>query len=151
MTPQERFNAKWVPEPNTGCHVWIGARGKGKTQRPRFYFDGRVCSASHVAWYFAHGVWPENQLNHSCESFGCGRDCVNPEHLYDGTPQQNRADAIASGKMQYRYPVKLTAEDVLRIRELRASGMTQKQVGEAMGVSRSMVSAIDVGRTWADV
>lgn len=71
-----------------GC---IETQAKGYSKR---WIDGRPISAHRAAWIEANGPIPDGlQINHRC---GNSR-CVNPEHLYAGTQQQNMLDRIASG------------------------------------------------------
>jgi hypothetical protein len=79
----------------------------------------------------------------------CGnRRCCNPEHLYDGTSQQNRRDAEAHGTA----PVgsrhgqsKLTEHKVLAIRQ---DNRMHKDIANDYGVSRPCITNIKSGKTW---
>ncbi len=86
MTP-EKFANLVIPEPNSGCHLYIGAwdgRGYGAVRH-----QGRQLKAHRYAWELAHGpiaagLW----VLHKCDT-PC---CVNPDHLYLGTILDNGRD-----------------------------------------------------------
>ena len=90
LTPEERF---WSKVDKSGdCWIWTGYRlpsGYG-----RFNIDGkRVEVASRVAFFWANGAWPRFACHH-CDN----PSCVNPSHLYDGTPATNMRDMVARGR-----------------------------------------------------
>lgn len=85
---------------------------------------------------------------HKCDN----PSCVNPEHLFLGTPLENMADKISKGRAYVKLAylnAKLTAE---QIREIRASyvphKVTQKILAEHFGVSRENIHYIIKGKSW---
>ena len=84
MAERERFDEKWTPEPNTGCHLWTGARnskGYGQTS-----LNGRLVYAHRFAYERAHGPVPKGlELDHLCRQ----PLCVNPRHLEAVTHSEN--------------------------------------------------------------
>ena len=75
-TVLERVQELCIPEPNTGCWIWVGAiqnRGYGS-----IHFGGKTVSAHKIS-YLAHGniIPPGLELDHKCHQ----RLCVNPNHL----------------------------------------------------------------------
>ena len=95
-TDQERFEAKVDRSPGHGpwgnCHIWTaGLIGYGYGQ---FWLHGRPHYAHRVAWYFAHGRWPDPMALHRCNVTAC----VNLDHIYEGTHQENMADLRISGR-----------------------------------------------------
>jgi hypothetical protein len=156
--PVERFNEKWVPEPNSGCWFWIAAvnrRGYGVTQ-------SRL--AHRVSWQRTNGVAiPEGLcVLHKCDTT-C---CVNPDHLSLGTQAENMADMVRKGRQAAgfrtgarRYPErvprgsrsglsKLTEADVILIRVRLSHGVRQREIAAEFGVARPTVSNIATGTTW---
>lgn len=76
MNLWERFEKKYVPEPNSGCWLWMAARtptGYGN------FWDGRTMARAHrVAFKALRGPIPDGlELDHLCRT----RCCVNPWHL----------------------------------------------------------------------
>jgi hypothetical protein len=139
MTPSERFHASYVPEPNSGCWLWI------KYVHPRwgygrFTIDGEQTGA-HRASLILHGIAipPGMSVLHHCDVPAC----VNPAHLFTGTHQDNMADL----KRKHRGTSRLSADDVRAIRaRYAAGGISQAALGALYGVKQACVSAIVLGR-----
>ena len=59
---------------------------------------------------------------------------------------------LALSKGTYKNSMsKLNAESVAKAREMRKSGMTQKQIGEQLGVGRHTIGCVLRGQTWKHV
>ena len=86
----ERLEAKIMPEPNSGCWLWIGAlTGKGYG---KILIDGRLRLAHRVSYEFHVGSVPDGkELDHKCRM----KCCVNPSHLEPVSHHENvlRGDA----------------------------------------------------------
>lgn len=78
---------------DTGCWEWQGHRnrlGYGEG-----CFRNRQWMAHRLAYVAAKGPFdPQLDVCHSCDN----RWCVNPEHLWIGTMQQNILDCVAKGR-----------------------------------------------------
>lgn len=84
------------------CWEWQDATGENFPYG-LFWFNGRQHPAHRMAYFFANGQMPKDWALHKCGN----HKCVNPNHLYNGTPKQNADDrakhAIESGKESW-YP-----------------------------------------------
>lgn len=76
----ERIMAYSMPEPNSGCWLWMGFINKGGYGRLKRYFAHRV------SYELMKGEIPAGlDLDHLCRN----RACVNPDHLEPVTRQVN--------------------------------------------------------------
>lgn len=86
MDVMHRLEANSIPEPNTGCHIWLGAlvRDHGVMK-----VDGRQYQAHRLAWEQRHGAIPGGKwVLHECGVSAC----VNVDHLRLGNAMQNGFD-----------------------------------------------------------
>ena len=144
----ERFWAK--VDKASGCWWWTAYRnqwGYGV-----FGFHARKHSLAHrVAWEFTNGAIPDGLLVlHRCDNPAC----VNPDHLFLGTNQDNMDDMYKKGRQRHirgedRTDAKLTEKSVRDVRRRQKEGnVTHRQLATEYGVSRSTVSMAVRGDTW---
>lgn len=84
LSLQERLDFYSIPEPNSGCTLWLGQfDGKGYGT---LSFFGRARKAHIYAYLAAGGVIPDGLvLDHLCRNTAC----VNPVHLEPVTDKVN--------------------------------------------------------------
>jgi hypothetical protein len=104
-----------------------------------------------VIYERAKGPIPDGYLVlHRCDN----PPCVNPQHLWAGTKQDNSDDKIAKGrgrwvKHEHHPQAKLTATEVELIRSVYArGGWTLTALGALFGVNRSTVRGIIDFKNW---
>jgi hypothetical protein len=99
---------------------------------------------AHRATYRLFNGEPVGLVLHKCGN----RKCCNPDHLYDGTYQDNRRDSEAHGTapLGSRHgQSKLTEKQVLAIRhDLRP----HKVIANEHGVARTTITKIKLRETW---
>jgi hypothetical protein len=95
MPAVDRFEASYTPEPNSGCWLWLAtAYPYPSGDRPYLVVDGRRVLANRFAYRTFKGPTGAAWVLHTCHnSF-----CVNPDHLYLGTPKQNTQDMLLAGR-----------------------------------------------------
>ena len=85
-------------EKTPSCWNWISTldgKGYGKFKR-----GGNWWSASRTAWTFGNGSIPSKKhVLHRCDNPAC----VNPEHLYLGSHQDNMRDRGKRGRSRGRF------------------------------------------------
>lgn len=144
---QRRFDRKYIPEPNSGCWLWLGTLHEGDYGEFRIRGGRRV--RAHV-WSFknAGSKVPRGKfVLHTCDI----RCCVNPDHLYAGTKKQNTADAIARNRFPtgvHHHFTTLTEQDV---RAIRIDSRVQTAIAKEYGVGQMTVCNIKRRKTWRHV
>jgi hypothetical protein len=103
----ERFWSRVDRRGPDECWPWTGAHdGKGRGLISK---NGRSTRAPRVSWELENGKPIPDHLDacHSCDN----PNCVNPSHIWPGTPSQNAMDAIQKGRY---YQVSLTEKSYNR-------------------------------------
>ena len=101
-------------------------------------------------YFKTHGVWPEI-CRHTCDN----SRCINPDHLVNGTVQDNIADAVARGRLrkgEAHGMSKLTEADAASIRRryrYRSRDANSYVLAREYGVSQGTIMQIVKGVTWS--
>lgn len=91
MDVKEVVLGKSIPEPNTGCWLWLGQLRDGYG---RLHSDGKLLQAHRVSYEaFVCDIPDGLQIDHLCRV----RCCVNPEHLEPVTQLENVRRGDAAG------------------------------------------------------
>lgn len=174
MTPEQRlarFEQKYT-RADTGCWIWHAATNMGYG---RFWMPEGPQRAHRMAWVFYRGSIPADKIVcHKCNN----PLCVNPDHLYLGTPKTNAEDTIRAGHHgawrrpdriargsrngSVRHPesrprgsqhpkARLSEMQVQQIRSAARAGKTHGVIAARFGVSRSRVTMIVNRQAWAHV
>lgn len=150
-TPAEHIERYSIPEPNSGCFLWLGwvaRKGHGLTT-----WKKKTMHAHRLAWIGRHGPIPDGLLVcHRCDV----PSCVNPDHLFLGTHQDNMDDMVRKGRAAHnrnytsgnRIPRKLTAEIVIAV---RASEESTKGVARRLGVAPVTIRRIRQRKIWRHI
>lgn len=146
----ERFNSKYVKD-ESGCWLWtasVAGKGYGQIKLP----GQRKQIYAHRLSYLIHkGEDPGNkQVCHTCDN----PRCVNPDHLFIGTAQDNHDDMKNKGRHTYgekSATVKLSENDVKQIKIALKSGMTQMRIAKAFDVSQAEINRINTGKRWQHI
>ncbi len=165
----QRIERMSIPEPNSGCWLWLGATIKGEyAERGYMGIGGKNCLASRAAYMAHKGPISDGLLVcHRCDN----PLCVNPDHLWLGTHADNMADmkakrrhfaatdperCSAAGRKSglantwakgIRNPkAKLTPEQVATI---RADKRKTRFLAADYGVTRSTIQRIRNGSLWS--
>ena len=137
-----RFLEKVGDPDKNGCWPWLGCithENRGLTQMSTsFRWRGRSVPAPRaVVEMFFRDLKKGEFVCHECDN----RICVNPDHLFIGTHEDNILDKTFKG----RAARKLTPD---LVREIRKAVGGQDEIAARFGVGQASVSAIKTGRTW---
>lgn len=137
-----RFEASYIPEPNSGCWLWVASlQSSGdKDGRGAICVDGKSRFAHRVSYELHKGPIPASRyICHRCNN----TLCVNPDHLYAGTQKDNVRDMIAAGhhvgqiksRDRISYLIKSLSLIASQSSEPRIRVMAETAINQAQGVS----------------
>lgn len=151
----EKVNVKGVDD----CWEWNASRveqGYG-----RFMHNGKTVRAHRLSWIIENGEIPAGmQVCHKCDN----PPCVNPNHLFVGTPKDNAQDKVKKGRSsagaknpmygskrfgEHNPNVKISRAIADQIRTEYSSGLvTQAALATRFGISQVAVSQIILNKRW---
>lgn len=132
----------------SGCWDWSGY--VDTNGYPFLYIDAKRIALHRFALSLKQSEPQGGMLAcHSCDN----TRCVNPEHLFWGTPRDNVEDAVRKNRMSHgekHYQAKLTDAQVTTIRQIAKYGRCHgvfRQLARAYGVTPMNISLIVSGQT----
>lgn len=134
-----------------GCLLWTGRTGHGGYGLIKY--KHKSYGTHRLSLWLAKGPPPKDKpfACHACET----ALCIEPNHLYWGTPKENIEDAVFSGRIAHgvrQGNAKLTDERVQRIRDLYATGRwNERRLATRFGVCFQNIIHIIKFRTWKHV
>lgn len=154
---QERFDDKWIPDPNSGCHLWMSCldtRGYGymmyvETERPK-----RKVRAHRISWELANKIklTSKEMVLHRCNV----RSCVNEDHLYVGDYKDNYNDTVKAGNNSPP-PISFGSKNPAaklnkkKVKEILRSNLPQRELGRKYGVAHTIIGKIKRRELWKHV
>lgn len=136
-----------------GCWVWTGTLDVNKYG---VYSINHILYKAHRAsYFFKHGFIDEKlSCCHTCDN----PSCVNPDHLWMGTQAENTKDRDRKGRTRTGHlygddnpGAKLTSDEVLAIREMRANGAKIPELSKMFGVCKSKIYQIIKRQCWKHI
>jgi hypothetical protein len=129
---------------DTDCLEWAGSRGPqgyGLVRQPP-----KTVRTHRAVMECVVGPIPSSLfVCHECDN----PPCVNPAHLFVGTPADNSRDALAKGRLKSEeLHAVLTESQVREIFRRRSSGEKAVDLGREFGVSDRTVADIYCGVSW---
>lgn len=148
-----RLLSKVIPEPNSGCWLWVGAvnptTGYGHLQWTVYKgLIGRDQIAHRVSYRAFIGDIPDGMhVCHKCDV----PSCINPDHLFLGTSKDNKQDSVQKGRHATgdRSRHRMSLLQVLEIKEAWRSGETITSIANRLGYCHySNIHKCLIGKTW---
>ena len=136
--PKERFLAH--VDKTDSCWIWTGA----KCLKGYGYFNmgNKITRRAHKASYLLFkGIIPKGLfVCHECDN----PSCVNPDHLWLGTPLDNVHDMLTKGRDNYLHGEAIHTAKITReqVEEIRSSPLHYTELMEQYNLSRSQVYKI---------
>jgi hypothetical protein len=143
----EAFEQLTLPEPNSGCLIWLGATNG-------IYGSFKRRSVHRLSFEMHRGKIPSGQcVCHTCDN----PSCVNPDHFFLGDKDANNRDCRQKGR--HRYKVNFfhgeangnTDLTELKVMAIFADTGSYENVASAYNISQATVSRIKQGQLWKTV
>lgn len=148
---KERFEDKYIPEPNSGCWLWTGSLTRGGYGHIRDMVGDNwgMRRAHRVSYELNKGDIPQGKvIMHTCDN----PLCVNPSHLKVGTNLENTRDKVSKGRHSWGIKDghnKLNLRLANHIREYYKSYEAEyKHIAIIFGTSTQQVCRIINNQIW---
>jgi hypothetical protein len=153
-----RFWAKVDRRGPDECWPWIGATDGRRYGHLRLERSRKTRKAHIISWEIENRLsLPDGKcICHRCDN----PPCVNPEHLFCGTYQDNSIDCVIKGRHRAFYDTEwqrgvrnanaaLTEEQAREIIRRIEAGEPNRAIAVDFPISEGMVSRIKRGKAWA--
>ena len=149
MTMEERFWSK--VDKSSDCWTWTAAKlkkGYGQFKAKSY----TLVTAHRLSYEMAYGPIPDGLLVcHKCDN----PSCVNPDHLFLGTAQDNSHDMVSKGRSKNggAFVGSANGNAVLRaedVKEIRALSLSYRELASRFGVSKTQIARIKTGLAWKE-
>jgi hypothetical protein len=129
------------------CHTWLG-HGHQLDYGRVHIGQGRLVFAHRYVWQAIHGPIPDGMVVcHHCDN----PPCVNPEHLFLGTQQENLDDMRRKSRGAFgerNGQAKLRSDQIQPIRD---DPRPQATIASEYGVTVMAINRIKLGKAWTHV
>lgn len=148
FSDKERFR-RFIRDDDSGCWNWGGSCDGGGYGVYLSTKHGRI-KAHRFSYLEFCGEIPDNLwVLHRCDN----PSCVNPEHLFLGTHQDNVDDKVKKGRCHDTKGERngrsiLSEEEVLSIRQEHSNGLSYRYLVNKYGVKQTQIARIVRRESW---
>lgn len=131
------------------CWEWTAYKHK---DRGMFRVGNRMYNAPRVSYTIANGNFSSNlYVLHTCDN----PSCVNPEHLFIGTQDDNMKDMVSKGRQHFHRGIengrcKTDLETVIEIKKLLKLGKSAANIRD-LGYPYRLAAKIKSGENWSHI
>lgn len=153
---EQRFWEKVDKRSNDECWNWLASTNTDGYGHLNINNKTRPAHRLIWEWYYGKIIKPM-QVLHKCDN----RKCVNPNHLFLGTQQDNIQDMINKNRQKcFDYDQrgenhshnKLTNVDIINIRKQYKNGnITQRELAKKYNVGQSQINRIINKKNWGHI
>lgn len=127
------------------CWEWSGARQERGHGVIKITGEKKNMLVHRAVFEEIHGPIPDGVLIcHTCDN----PPCCNPNHLFSGTQVDNMSDCSEKERI---FKMKLTYDEVKKMKQMRMAGMNWSAIGRAFNVHRSTAKCAVTGKTWKHI
>ena len=142
MEVLERFESKFMIEPNSGCWLWEAGETNGYGC---FYWSGQSVRAHRASYELYIGIIPDCLLVlHHCDT----PMCVNPDHLFIGTNDDNMADQVSKNRHAAGEKNGMAKLTETQVEEISQSGQAVSSLALEFNVSKTSIYRIKQKKAW---
>jgi len=146
-TIAERLEYYSMPEPNSGCHLWIGG-GYHDFGYGQLNVRGKTCNAHVLAWIEKNGPVPAGRyVCHKCDV----PECVNAKHMFLGSLKQNLDDMRAKRRHAFGERSGVAKLTCVAVRLIREDDRRHADIASDHGVTKGLISQVKRRKVWSHV
>ena len=151
IVARARLDENIMPEPNSGCWLWLGSVSMSYGT---LYFEGRTFRAHRASYLMNNGPLKEGQVvMHTCDN----KLCVNPDHLKAVSSGDNIRDYFAKkgtaagaylrsyGEAPRSSRVDTRKLTIGQAAAIRYSNVSNRKIARLVGVDHTLVGSIKRG------
>lgn len=140
-----------------GCWIWNGSKTKGYPRRLKV-INGKSFNIRLHRFVYSY-IFGTTKLHilHKCNN----PSCINPDHLYAGTHDENMRDKVRSGRVRYWDQIgkkgaecpssKLTEDQIIAAMADIQKGLSRNEISLKHSIKLSNLSAIATGKSWGSI
>jgi hypothetical protein len=133
-----------------GCWEYIGGKDKDGYGMFWNHIEYKRVRAHHQSYLIYKGAIPKGKwVLHTCDN----PSCINPAHLFLGTPLENVQDMQMKGRKAPTYGEfsgnhRFTEKDILNMFDMKSKGFSQTDIADKYKTHQATISKILHGKRW---